>query len=140
MAFYVTAVTFLVALSMNMFTNAIIQTYFQFIELLKPKFGIHSKLHNINFCNVTYSLISQNSRERMFLVQISLLIVTFLFFISRVLPLMQTTIEVNPHPRIVPYVNTMECPFLFILPMSLVELLVHGCVTLLRKVKWEVDT
>ena len=39
---------------------------------------LHPKLHNINIRNATYSLISKNPRERMFLVQISLLIVKFL--------------------------------------------------------------
>jgi hypothetical protein len=38
----------------------------------------------------------------MFVVQISLLIVTFLSLISSILSLMQTTKEVNPHPHIAP--------------------------------------
>ena len=79
----------------------------------------------------------------MFLVQISLLIVTFLSLISWVFPLLQTTMEVNPHPRIVPCVNVWECLFLILIVllflMSLFELLVHGYVTLLGKAKWEVD-
>ena len=37
---------------------------------------IHPKLRNINPHNVTHSLISRNPRERIFVVQISLLIVT----------------------------------------------------------------
>ena len=37
---------------------------------------LHSKLRNINTHNITHSLISQNPRERMFVVQISLPIVT----------------------------------------------------------------
>jgi hypothetical protein len=41
----------------------------------------------------------------MFVVQISLLIVTFMFVISRDLSLMQTIKEVNPHPRIASCVN-----------------------------------
>ena len=40
---------------------------------------VRPKLHNINPHNVTHSLISQNPREQMFIVQISLLIVTFLY-------------------------------------------------------------
>ena len=47
------------------------------------KFGLHPKLHYINLHNVTCSLISQNPRERMFVVQISLLIVKFLSFITK---------------------------------------------------------
>jgi hypothetical protein len=38
----------------------------------------------------------------MFVVQISLLIVTFLSFVSQNLSLMLTMQEVNPHPRIAP--------------------------------------
>ena len=63
------------------------------------------KLRNINLHNITHSLISQNSREQTFVVQISFLIVTFLSLISQNLSLTQTTKEVNPHPRIVPCVN-----------------------------------
>jgi hypothetical protein len=52
-------------------------------------------------------------KERRFLVQISLLIVTFLFLILWVFPLMQTTIEVNPHPRIAPCVKMWGVFFFF---------------------------
>jgi hypothetical protein len=50
--------------------------------------------------NVTHSLISRNLEERMFVVQISLLIVTFLSFMSQNLSWMQTIQEVNPHLHI----------------------------------------
>ena len=50
---------------------------------------------------------------------------------------MQTTLEVNPHPRFVPCVS-MWSVFFFCLLMPLVELLVRGFVTLFGKVKWEV--
>ena len=73
---------------------------------------VHPKLCNINLHNVTHSLISQNPREQMFIVQISLLIVTFLSLISRILSLMQTTKEINPHPRIAPCVNMWSVTFL----------------------------
>jgi hypothetical protein len=43
---------------------------------------IHPQFRNINLHNVTHSLISRNLGEYMFIVQISLLIVTFLSFIS----------------------------------------------------------
>ena len=65
--------------------------------------------------NVTHSLISRNPRERMFVGQISLLIVTFSPLISHKLLLMQTTQEVNPHPRIAPcHVNMWSVTFLFL--------------------------
>ena len=66
---------------------------------------IHPKLRNINLHDFTHSLISWHPRERMFVVQISLLIVTFLSLISQILSWMQTTKEDNPHPRIAPCVN-----------------------------------
>jgi hypothetical protein len=75
--------------------------------------SLHPKLHNINLHNVTHSLISQNPRERMFEVQISLLIVTFLSLISQNLSLMQITQEINPHPHIAPCVNMWSVTFLF---------------------------
>ena len=52
--------------------------------------------------------------ERMFVVQISLLIVTFLSFIVQNLSLMQTTEKVYPHPRIEPCVNMWSVTFLFL--------------------------
>jgi hypothetical protein len=64
--------------------------------------------------NVTHSLISRNPRERTFIVQISLLIVTFHSFISQDLSLMQTTKEVNPHHRIAPCVHMWSATFLFL--------------------------
>jgi hypothetical protein len=64
----------------------------------------------------------------MFIVQISLLIVTFLFLISRNLWLMQTTQEVNPHPRIAPCVNMWRVTFsFFVFYFFLCHLLNVGC-------------
>ena len=64
------------------------------------------KILNINLRNVTHSPISSNTRGHMFLVQISLLIVTFLSLISQVFfPLMQSIKEENPHPCIAPRVS-----------------------------------
>jgi hypothetical protein len=74
---------------------------------------IHTKLCNINLHNVTHSLISQNPRDRIFTLQISLLIVTFLSLISQILSLLQTTKQVNPHPRIAPCVNMWIFFFFF---------------------------
>ena len=94
--------------------------------------SIMSTLHN-----VTHSLISWNPRERMFVVQISFLIVTFPSRISRILSLMQITKEVNRHPLIVPYVNMWSVTFLFLFFLFfLCHLLVHAYVTSSRKVKW----
>ena len=76
---------------------------------------LHPKLYNINPHNVTHSLISCNPKERMFVVQISLLIVTFFSLISWILSLMQTTKQVNPHPRIKPRVNMWSVFFFFFL-------------------------
>jgi hypothetical protein len=60
----------------------------------------------------------------MFVVQISLLIVTFLSLISKFLSIMQTTKEVNPHPHMAPCVNMLCVTFLFlffVFFMSLIE-------------------
>ena len=74
---------------------------------------IHPKLHHINLHNVTHSLIFRNPMEWMFVVQISLLIVTFFSLISRILLIMQTTKEVNSHPRIAPCVTMWGATFFF---------------------------
>ena len=51
----------------------------------------------------------------MFVVQIALLIVTFLSLISQILPIMQTTKEVKPHPCIAPCVDMWSVTFLFLI-------------------------
>ena len=58
---------------------------------------LHLKLRSINLHNITHSLISRNPREQMFVVQISLLFVTFLSLVSQILSLLQTTIIVKTH-------------------------------------------
>ena len=88
------------------------------LRLMSVSFVVESskicpKLCNINLHNVTHSLISQNPRERMRVVQILLLIVTFLSLISRILSLMQSTKEVNPHPHITLCVTMWSVTFLF---------------------------
>ena len=87
---------------------------------------VHPKLRNINPHNVTHSLISQNLGERMIVVQISLLIVTFLSLISRISSLMQTTKKVNPHPRIMPCVNMWSVTLLILFFFFLCHLLIVG--------------
>ena len=69
---------------------------------------LHSKLRNINTHNITHSLISQNPRERMFVVQISLPIVT------------NFVIHANHQMR-----HVLIC-----------GVLVHTYATLSRKAKW----
>ena len=65
----------------------------------------------------------------MFVVQISLFIVTFLSLISQNLSLMQTAKEVNPHPRIAPCVNMWSVTFLFLFFFFLCHLLnVGACI------------
>ena len=73
------------------------------------KIHVQPKLHNINPPNITHSLESQNHRERMFIVQISLLIVTLFSLISQISSLMQTTKEVDPHYRMAPCVIMWSC-------------------------------
>ena len=88
---------------------------------------VHPKLRNTNLHNVTHSLISRNPRKLMFVVQISLLIVTFLSLISQNMSLMQTTQEGNPHPHMAPCVNMWSVTFL--LYFFLCHLLnVGGCI------------
>ena len=74
---------------------------------------LHPKLRNINLHNIIHSLICQNPRELMFVVQISLLIVTILSFISQCLPLIQATKEVNPHPHVAPFVHVWSVTFFY---------------------------
>ena len=74
---------------------------------------IHPKIRNINPHNITRSLLSRNPRERMFVVQVSLLIITFISLISQILSLLQTTKEVNPHLCIAPSANMWSVFFFF---------------------------
>ena len=67
----------------------------------------------------------------MFVVQISLLIITFLSPMSQNLSLMQTTKEVNPHSHIASCVNTWSVFFFFFLCHLLN---VGACV---RHIAWE---
>jgi hypothetical protein len=62
------------------FPDHCLETRDQFHE--ECNYIVHPKLRNINLHNVTHSLISQNPKERMFVCQISLLIVTFSSLIS----------------------------------------------------------
>jgi hypothetical protein len=94
--------------------------------MIKENGLLHLKLRNINLHNVIHSLMSQNPREWMFIVQISLLIITFLFLISQNLSLLQTIQEVNQHFRIAPCVNMWSVTFLFLFLCHLLN--VGACV------------
>ena len=91
---------------------------------------VHPKLRNINPRNVSHSLISRSPRERMFVGQLSFLIVTFLSLTSRNLSLVQTTKDVNPHPRIAPCVSMWSAFFFFYFGL----LNVGACI---RHIAWE---
>ena len=70
---------------------------------------------NTNHHNITRSIISQNPRERMFVVQISLFIVTFLSLTSRTLSLMQKPPKKStPYTHIAPCVNMWSVTFFFL--------------------------
>jgi hypothetical protein len=69
----------------------------------------------------------------MLVVQILLLIVTFLSLVSWNLSLLQTIQEVNPHPRIAPCVNMWSVFFFF---FFFFFLCLHAYVTLYGKAKW----
>jgi hypothetical protein len=84
---------------------------------------VHPKLCNINIHNVTHSLISRNPRKRMFVLQISLLIVTFLSFISRIFVINANHQRSQPTPSHCTMCQYAECHLIHILLllMSLVE-------------------
>ena len=86
---------------------------------------VHLKLRNTNFHNVTHSLMSQNPRERMSVVQISFLIVTFISVISRILSVMQTTQEVNHTPSRSVMCQYVECRLLVLILLLLLMPLVE---------------
>jgi hypothetical protein len=75
---------------------------------------IKSTLHSFSHSLIIYLRVPYPGKERMFIVQISVLIVTLLSLISLNLSWMQTTKEGNPHPRIAPCVNKWSVTFLFL--------------------------
>ena len=99
---------------------------------------INPKLRNINLHNITHSLVSRNPRERMFIVQTSLLIVTFLSLLSRISSLMQTTKKANPHSHITPCVNMSRVspPYSYSSSSATCWMLVHAYATSPGKTKW----
>ena len=93
---------------------------------------VHPNLYNINPHNVTHSLISWNPRNRMIVVQISLLIVTFP-------SLTQTTKEIN-HTLALRHVSTCGVSPSYSNSYSssyaTCWMLVHAYATSLGKAKW----
>jgi hypothetical protein len=88
------------------------------------KYHIHPKPRNINLHNVTHSLISQNLREWMFVVQVSLLIVTCLslMFMNFVMNANHPRSQPTPsHCAMCQYVECHLLILLHLLPMPLVE-------------------
>ena len=98
----------------------------------------HATIYTLNYVILTstMSLTLRNPREWMFVVQISLLIVTFLSLTSQNLSFMQTIQGVNPHPHIAPCFNTWSVIFFFFL-LFLCHLLNFGaCICQPGKAKW----
>ena len=84
-------------------------------------FGIHPKLHNINLHNNTHSLISQNPRERMFVVS------NLTPYCHVSLPYITKFVKIANHRRSQPTTlncamnQYMECFLLLLLLLQLVE-------------------
>ena len=105
------------------------------------KTWVHPKLYNIKPHNVIHSLIVRNHRERLFVVKISLLIVTFFSLISRILSLMQPPkksiytlalhhMSIRGVPPSYSYSSSPPCA------TCTCWILVHACATLPGKAKW----
>ena len=88
-----------------------------------PRDAIHPKLRNINLHDITHSLISQNPRERMFVVQISLPIVTFRSLISRIFVIDATHQRSQPTPSHCALCQYVECHLLILLLLLLLPLI-----------------
>ena len=89
------------------------------------RFSVHPKLRNSNLHNITHFLISQNPRERMFVVQISLFLVTFLSLMSQYFVINANYQRSQPTPLHCAKCQYVECHLLGLLVvlvlMSLVE-------------------
>jgi hypothetical protein len=90
-------------------------------------FSVHPKLRNINPHNVTHSLISQNSRERMFVVQNSLLIVTLLSLISQNFLINANHQRSQPTPSHCAMCQYVECHLLILILLLLMPLVECWC-------------
>ena len=99
--------------------------------------GVHPKLRNINSHNITHSIISRNpTRERMFVVQILLLIITSLSLLYHgFLSLMQANKEVN-HTLTLCHVSICGLSPSSSFSYATCWMLVHASTTLPRKAKW----
>ena len=94
-------------------------------HLLASPASIHLNLRNINPHNGTHSLMSRNPRERMFVVQISLLVATFLSLTSRNFVINANHQRSQLTPSHCVMCQRVECHLLIfvLLLMSLVECL-----------------
>ena len=111
------------------------------VSLTIWRLGVHFTLRNVNPHNITHSPISWNPRERMFVVQISLLTVTFLSLIWRMLSLIQPP-EKSTHTLALHHVPihgvSPSQSYSSSSPPSYVTswMSVHAYTTLPGKVKW----
>ena len=100
----------------------------------KSTFILHPKFRNINLHSVTRSLTSRNHRERIFTVQISLLIVTYLSLTSRICHWCKPP-KKSTHTLALLHVST--CGVSSSSSSSATcWMLVHAYATLSRKAKW----
>ena len=101
---------------------------------------LHPILRNINLHNITHSLISRNSRERMFVVQISLLIVTFLSPNISNFVINANHQRSQPTPLHCAMCQYVECHFLIVILLlssyATCWMLVHAYAALPGRVKW----
>jgi hypothetical protein len=114
-------------------------TVFQLITITRH---IHPKFRNINPHNVTHPLISPNPRGRMFVAQISLLVVTFLSLLSWNFVINANHWRSQSHALALRHVSicgvlpSCSCYFSFSFSYATCWMLVHACATSSGKAKW----
>jgi hypothetical protein len=94
---------------------------------------LHPKLRNTNLRNVTHSPISRNPRERMLVVQISLLTVIFLFLISRIFVINVNHQRSRPTPLHCAMCQYVDCLLLLLLLLLLLPLVECWCMHMLHR-------
>jgi hypothetical protein len=106
---------------------------------LQRKTKLHPELCNINFHNVTHSLVSWNTRKRTFIVQISLLIVTISFPYITKFVINANYWRSQPTPSHCVTCQHVECHlfiFIILLLYAACWMLVHVSATSLGKARW----